>query len=79
MQDHEERQRTNRTAEQSLAHARGLIKRCDLLELWKLSARLSLHEALTEPQHPLRAFPMVNAEKVRLLSHTILASRTSYG
>lgn len=78
MHDREERQRRNRTAEQALSHARGLLKRCDLLELWKLSARLSLHEAITEQGHALSAFPLLNAENVRMLCHTMLTSRATY-
>lgn len=74
----EGQQGRNRTAEQTLTHARGLLNGCDLLELWKLSARLSLHESLTPLEDPLCAFPVLNAETVRMLSHAVLSSHASY-
>ena len=37
-----------------------------------------MHEALTPIDVPHSAFPMLNSEKVRMLSHTVLESRAQY-
>ena len=74
----EDRRLSRRPAAELLDYARGLLKRCDLLALWKLCARLSLHEALTGTDDPFCFAPTLNFEKVRMLCNVVLGSRAAY-
>jgi hypothetical protein len=74
----EERRLSRRPAAQLLEHARGLLKHCDLLALWNLCARLSLHEALTRTDDRFCVVPTLNLEKVRMLCNVVLGSRAGY-
>lgn len=67
-----------RDAEASLEHARQLLKRYDLLELLLLCTRLSLFEAMTPPDSPLSASPILNLENTRIFSGLVLSSKAEF-
>jgi hypothetical protein len=54
------------------------LNRCDLKALWKISARLSLHDAYAGIEDPLLAMPLLNKEKIRIFDQAILESRADY-
>jgi hypothetical protein len=70
------RTRTNRshTPEASLAHAKSLVNRTNLSFLWKISARLSLHNMYTQEDDPFFLMPLLSPEDIRLLGQVILSS-----
>jgi hypothetical protein len=71
------RRRSHRP-ENALEHAKSLLNRMNLGILWKVSARLSLHDMYTAPDDPAFAMPLLNPEKIRLLDQVILASRADF-
>src|SRR5260221_10605089 len=60
--------------ETAFRHATSLLNTANIEFLWKISARLSLHEAFTEPADPLFLLPTLNTENIRLFDQVVIAS-----
>jgi hypothetical protein len=69
------RRRMAHPPETAFLHGTSLLNNTNVDFLWKVSARLSLHEAFTEPEDPCFLLPMLSTENIRLFDQIIIASR----
>lgn len=72
------RHRRSHRPENALEHAKSLFNRMNLGSLWKVSARLSLHDMYTAWDDPACAMPLLNPEDIRLFDQVILACRADF-
>lgn len=64
--------------EMAFRHAARLLNDTNVDALWKLSCRLSLHDAYTEPGEPIFIMPTLNPEKIRLFDQAVITSTASH-